>query len=210
MSLSIIENLVAEMYGANAEILEYRLQQGEAEKAMASMKADGLNKDHVSIIKVLIRSRLTGRTQAGSIDFMKKNFKMKDVFALSDLGYLAFEPNPRNPRGAGMSYWLAPKGIVLGSGIRDGQITVEGSESMAEAMLNSSDLKRFFGGSAKKIQVTDRKGGRIALGKLKTLRDIDLIVQGFHSDGANAGIVRVHVDANGRLEKGFKSGSSLG
>lgn len=210
MTMNIVESIVAELYGEHAEILEYRLQPGEAEKASAAMKKDGLNSDHIKVIKVMIRSRLTGRSKAASLDFVKKNFAMKDIFALADLGYLSFEANPRNPRGAGLSYWLSPKGIVLGSGIRDGQIMAEGADSMSEAMLNSGDLKRLFGGSAKKIKVKDRKGNSIALGKLKTLRDIDLIVHAFDSDGDNAGIVRVHVDANGRLEKGFKTGMSLG
>lgn len=124
MSMNLIENLVAELYGKNAEILEYRLQPGEAEEAIAQMKKDGLNKDHLKIIDVFTRNRLTGKSMSADLKFIQRNFDMKDVFALADLRYLSFERNPRNPRGAGLRYWLAPKGIVLGSGIRDGQIKV--------------------------------------------------------------------------------------
>lgn len=122
--MQLLEHTIAQIIG-DSELLEYRLQPGEAEMAMKQMKMDGLNKDHLNIINVMTKNRATGRGKGVAADFVKRNFSMKDIFALVDAKYLSFEPSPRN-RHVGSSYWLAPKGVVLGAGIRDGQIKAEG------------------------------------------------------------------------------------
>jgi hypothetical protein len=86
---------------------------------------------------------------------------------------------------------------------------LERQSSNKTAKVTSSDLKMWFYPRPKRVKVVTQSGSKLTLKDVKNMTNVNLYVYGVYNDGSEDSMLLVHIDGEGRLQKGWDGGFNL-
>ena len=78
------------------------------------------------------------------------------------------------------------------------------------AKVTSADLKMWFSARPPKVRVETQNGSKLKLKDVANMKGVNLYVYGVYNDGGEDSLLMLHIDHNGRLQKGWDRGLELG